>query len=58
MTSKCGFMIENIDYDSKGFQLWGSEQYLRDIPLNDERSYNIDPKRSIFSDCDIKVFEK
>ena len=58
LTSKCGFIIENIDYDSKGFQFWGSEQYLRDIPLNDERSYNINPKRSIFSDCDIKVFEK
>ncbi len=58
LADRSGFMIENIVYDSKGFQFWGSEQLLRDIPLHDDRSYNINPKASIFSDQEIKEFEE
>lgn len=58
LTSKCGFMIENIDYDSKGFQLWGSEQCIKNIHLHDQRSYNINPRRSIFSYNDMRAFEE
>jgi len=41
LTKECGFKIEKIKYDSEAFQFIGSEQYLKDIPLNDKRSYLI-----------------
>ena len=30
-----GFHVEKVIYDSTSFQFWGSEKYLRDIPLVD-----------------------
>ncbi|MCX6895283.1 MAG: class I SAM-dependent methyltransferase [Verrucomicrobia bacterium] len=33
-----GLEFTDVVCDSKGFQLWGSEQYLRDVPLKDARS--------------------
>jgi SAM-dependent methyltransferase len=48
-----GFSLDEIAYDSTAFQFWGSEQYLRDIPLSDERSYFVNPARSIFTDKQI-----
>lgn len=38
LAEKAGLAAEKIVYDSTEFQFWASEQYLRDIPLNDERS--------------------
>lgn len=35
--------VENVVYDSTALQFWGSEQYIRDIPLNDPRSQNVEP---------------
>lgn len=53
-----GFEIKIISYDSRSWQLWGSEQYSKDIPLMDNRSYYINPKKSIFSSKEIEEFEK
>lgn len=33
LAEKAGFTVERVIYDSKGFQFWGSEIYLRNIPL-------------------------
>jgi hypothetical protein len=37
-------------------QFWVSEQYGRDIPFNDKRSYEIDPHASIFSGDEMQRF--
>jgi SAM-dependent methyltransferase len=53
-----GFEIKKINYDSRSWQLWGSEQYSKNISLMDERSYYINPKKSIFTRNQIDEFEK
>lgn len=40
LASQAGFEVAEVVYDSGPFQFWGSEQYLKDIPLTDPRSYN------------------
>ena len=44
-------------HDSQDFEFYGSEQYLRDIPLTAESSYWKDPSSSIFSTQEIAAFE-
>ncbi|PID47485.1 MAG: methyltransferase type 12 [Proteobacteria bacterium] len=56
LADSIGFDLREIVYDSFAFQLWGSEQYLMDIPLNDERSYAVNPEKSIFSEQQIQEF--
>jgi len=53
-----GFKIKNISYDSRSIQFWASIQYQKNISLMDEKSYFINPDASIFSDKEIKEFEK
>ncbi len=57
LAEQCGFEIFKTEFDSTAFQFWGSEQYLNDIPLNDPRSYQTNPKQSLFSKSDIAAFE-
>ncbi len=57
MAVEVGFAVSDIVYDSTAFQFWGSEQYRRGIPLRDNRSYAVDPQRSIFTQADIRAFE-
>jgi SAM-dependent methyltransferase len=53
-----GFAVDAVVYDSTGFQFWGSEQYLRDIPLTtDVRSHFINPTNSVFTAEEIAAFE-
>jgi SAM-dependent methyltransferase len=58
LAGKAGFSIQDVLYDSTEFQIWGSEQYLSDIPLKDKRSYDTNPRESIFTDTQIKSFAK
>ncbi len=58
LSEKVGLKMKEVVYDSFAFQFWGSEQYLKDIPLNDERSYAVNPDKSLFSKDDIAAFEK
>jgi hypothetical protein len=51
-----GLAVDEVDYDGTAFQFWGSEQYRRDIPLRDERSYQVNPKRSVFTPEQIKQY--
>ena len=58
LAGHAGLSVDTIVYDSTAFQFWGSEQYLRDIPLRDEASYLQNPQASGFSSKDIAVFAK
>ena len=51
-----GFAVDEVAYDSTAFQFWGSEQYARDIPLADERSFFVNPSNSIFTPEEIASF--
>lgn len=57
VAESAGFRIEKVVYDSGSFQFWASEQYKRDIPLNDTRSYQVNPANSIFSKEQIAAWE-
>lgn len=58
LAQKSGFKIENIEFDSNEFQFWGSEQYSRDIPLNDIHSYSEGLDQSTFTQEDIEGFAR
>lgn len=52
-----GFKLDDVVYDSFAFQFWGSQQYQKDIPLNDAKSYAVNPDQSAFTGEQIKEFE-
>ncbi len=58
LAEKVNLNLEEIVYNSTDFQFWGSEQYLKNIPLKDPRSYGVDPSNSIFSNTEITVFKQ
>lgn len=58
LAQAAGFVIKEIAYDSTLFQFWGSEQYRRDIPMYDPRSYQVDPQGSIFTPEEIEGFKQ
>lgn len=58
LAGQSGFEVKKISYDSRSWQLWGSEQYSKNISLLDERSYYINPPKSIFTKNQIYEFEK
>jgi len=53
-----GFKVRDVVFDSTDFQFWASEQYQRDIPLKDKRSYALDPANSLFSPSEILRFKE
>jgi SAM-dependent methyltransferase len=58
LAENSGFEIKKINYDSRSWQLWGSEQYKKDIPLMDGKSFYVNPKKSIFTKDEIDLFEE
>jgi 2-polyprenyl-3-methyl-5-hydroxy-6-metoxy-1,4-benzoquinol methylase len=58
LAGRTSFVLREIRYDSTAFQFWGSEQYRRDIPLHDARSYAMNPKNSPFTKAEMKAFER
>lgn len=58
LAHKVGFEIDDIIFDSTEFQFLGSEQYMRDIPLRDERSYKATSAEAVFSDEEIRYFKE
>jgi len=58
LTKKSGLRIRNTVFDSNEFQFWGSEQYIRNIPLNSEKSWLVNKKQSIFSRNQIADFKR
>lgn len=57
LARQVNFRISDVVFDSTEFQFWGSEQYIRDIPLRDSKSYSVNPKKSIFSKEQIESFK-
>jgi SAM-dependent methyltransferase len=57
LAEETGFAIDEVAYDSTAFQFWGSEQYARDIPLADERSFFVNPSNSVFTPEEIAAFD-
>jgi SAM-dependent methyltransferase len=53
-----GLEIVRTEYDSTGFQFWGSEQYRRGISLTDPRSHAFGSEGSVFSRREMKDFER
>ena len=58
LCAKAGFKLNEVIYDSTFYQFWASEQIKKDIPLNSDISYNLNPKKSIFSKQYIKKFKQ
>jgi SAM-dependent methyltransferase len=58
LAERTGFTVKQVIYDSSEFQFIGSEQYLKDIPLYSETSFYQNPKKSIFSEQQIKEFKE
>ena len=57
LAQKCGLKVRKVVCDSTIFELWGSEQYKRDIPLNDGKSYCVNRTKSIFDNKAISEFQ-
>jgi SAM-dependent methyltransferase len=58
LAEQVGFRIADIVYDSDGYSLILSEQYLKDIPLMDSRSIFNNPSQAIFSQEELDFFFK
>ena len=58
LSEKTGLSLERIEYDSNEFQFWGSEQYVRDVPLYDPKSQSFGPSRSLFSREEMAGFRR
>lgn len=58
LSKKTGFVLKDSFCDSTEFQFWGSEQYLKNIPLHDKSSYSINLQKSMFSEEQIMEFSK
>jgi len=55
LADNTGFQFDNITYESSSFQFVGSEQYLKDIPLNHINSY-FKGNKNLFSSKEIKNY--
>jgi len=58
LTEQAGFEMADTVFESSDFQFWGSEQYMKDIPLRDKLSYARNKKGSIFSIEQIDAFKR
>jgi SAM-dependent methyltransferase len=58
LAEKAGLILKEVFYNSTAFQFWGSEQYLKGIPLRSARSYTENPSNSIFTASQIRRFEQ
>lgn len=58
LAEKANLLLNRIFYNSTEFQFLGSEQYKREIPLNDARSFFVNKDQSIFTKYDIEKFKR
>lgn len=56
--AKAGLVIDRLWCDATGMSFMGSEQYRRDIPLTDPRSFTRNKRGSIFSESERAEFER
>jgi 2-polyprenyl-3-methyl-5-hydroxy-6-metoxy-1,4-benzoquinol methylase len=57
LAHQVGFEVNDIIFDSTEFQFLGSEQYMRDIPLRNNRSYKEKTNETLFSEEEIRSFK-
>jgi SAM-dependent methyltransferase len=57
LAEKAGFEVAKVVYDSESFQFFGSEQYVRDISMLEERAYKGEVEGSIFTAEQLKNWE-
>src|SRR5882672_1010789 len=57
LATQTGFELADVLFDSTGFQFWGSEQYVRDVPLMDPQSHAVNPHASRFQADELARFE-
>jgi SAM-dependent methyltransferase len=53
-----GLELRETVWETDGFELWGSEQYRRDIPLTDPRSHDVGGRGEVFSRREMRGFER
>lgn len=58
LAEAAGLRVDSVEFDSDELQFWGSEQYRRDIPLHDPRSWLADPEASLFTPKDLRSFRR
>lgn len=58
LIEQAGLYIEDVVYDSSGYQFWGSEQLLRNISVCSPESYRVSKKFTIFSKREMLRFEE
>lgn len=58
LAKEAGLLIRDVNFDSTGFQFWGSEQYKKGIPLQAENSCAVNPAKSIFTAEQTREFER
>jgi SAM-dependent methyltransferase len=58
LAERAGMIVARVFFDSGSFQFWGSEQYRRDIPHRDPRSYWENPATELFTPGEIKAFHR
>lgn len=58
LAAAAGFELRKTIFDGNYMSLIGSEQYAKDIALNDPRSYSVNKAASGFSKEDIEEFKK
>jgi SAM-dependent methyltransferase len=56
LAGQTGFEVAEVVYDADGLAHWGSELYLRDIPLTDDRSPSVNPRQNTFSKEELAQF--
>lgn len=57
LINKSQLKLRSYYYDSDEKQFWASEQYSNDIPLNSEKSFAKNPRKSIFNRKEIENFK-
>jgi SAM-dependent methyltransferase len=54
--TKAGLALCHHFWDSESFEFWGSEQYLRNIPLKSPTSFSVNPDNSSFTYKEMAAF--
>lgn len=57
LSERAGFRLVATVFDSTGFQFWGSEQYVADVPLTDPRSFVTGDSGAMFSRAAVDAFD-
>lgn len=57
LAERAGLRVRRIESDTTGFELWASEQYRRDISLDDPRSHWIG-EGAVFTPRELRDFEQ